>query len=187
MKYTFHSTDPDNFNEIYCPIIFPGVCNRVRWYMQDLTSNHNIIVLDTTDYIIFYTQSDSHTNDTYGTITWNPSKQFTSLSSFMTDFNSQDATDMTLEQTDIGTYRFKSTSGAFDITSMSYNVKQALGFYYVSDGTTLNSSIGTTTTTSSSTTTETSLLANTTDSTTTTSMCYYNEAKTMGYSNFTTV
>ena len=60
MKYTFHSTDPDNFNEIYCPIIYPGVCRRVRWWVNELTSIQNIIVLDTTDYITFYLEGDSH-------------------------------------------------------------------------------------------------------------------------------
>ena len=37
--------------------------------------------------------------------------------------------------------------GYFEITG--YNVKHALGFYYINDGTTFNATAGTTTTTSS--------------------------------------
>ena len=143
-------------------------------------SNHNIIVLDTTDYINFYVETDSHSDD-YSTITWNPSKQYTSISSsFITDFNNQGVTDIQLEQTDIGTYRFTNTAGAFDITGMSYNVKQALGFYYVNDGETIKCTSKVTTSSSSSSDSETSLLANS-------SITYYIEAKAMGYSNFTPV
>ena len=87
MKYTFHSTDPDNFNEIFCPINYLGVCDKVSWYVQELTTNHDVIVLDTTDYIVFEIIGDSHDNDGVGTITWNPSKQYTSItSSFIIDF-----------------------------------------------------------------------------------------------------
>ena len=170
MKYTFHSTDPDNCNEGYCPIIYPGVCRRVRWWVSELTSIHNIVVLDSTDYIVFDAPGDSHIGDTdegllNGNLTWNPTKQYISTTSLMTDFNSSGKTDITLEKTDTGCYQFKGTS-SFSITSMSYNVKQALGFYYVSDGTTLNATAGTTTTTSP---------------------YYYIEAKAMSYSNFTPV
>ena len=64
---------------------------------------------------------------------------------------------------------------------MSYIVKQALGFYYVDDGTELWSEAKTTTTSSSDTTTstdndnETSTLSSTTTDTTTT--YYYIEQK----------
>ena len=82
MKYTFHSTDPDNFNEIYCPIVYQGVCRRVKWWVNELTSNHNIVILDTDDYITFDAPYDSNldedSEDT--TITWNPSKQYVSTS-----------------------------------------------------------------------------------------------------------
>ena len=103
MKYTFHSTDPDNFNEIYCPIIYPGVCRRVRWWINDLTSIHNIVVLDTTDYIVFDAPGDSHLDDDLNntTITWNPTKQYTSTTNLITDFNRSNKTDIILEQTDL--------------------------------------------------------------------------------------
>ena len=134
MKYTFHSTDPDNFNEIYCPISYQGVCRRVRWWVNELTSNHNIVILDTDDYITFDAPGDSHLtnnddeedeeNFDSGVITWNPSKQYTSSSSIKTDFNNADATDITLEVTNSGCYRFKGTSD-FSITDMSYNLWSA--------------------------------------------------------------
>ena len=42
-----------------------------------------LLYLDTTDYIVYNqlyyieTESDEHTDETYGTITWNSSKQYT--------------------------------------------------------------------------------------------------------------
>ena len=147
MKYTFHSTDPDNFNEIYCPIIYRGVCRRVRWWVNELTSIQNIIVLDTTDYITFYLEGDEYLDSPAegGTITWNLSSQYTSISSsLMTEFNNSGKTDLTLSKTDLGMYKFSTVMGYFEIKSMSYNMKQALGFYYVSDNETIKTEIAST-------------------------------------------
>ena len=186
MKYTFHSTDPDNFNEIYCPISYQGVCRRVRWWVNELTSNHNIVILDTDDYIIFDAPNDTNLDQSEDgllggtTITWNPSKQYTSSSSLKTDFNNSGTTDITLELTNSGCYRFK-CSEDFSITGMSYNMKQVLGFYYVDDGTTLTATYGQLSNSSSSNGSYNN------SSGTTTAYYYYIEAKAIGFENFTPV
>ena len=46
-EYNFHSTDPDNFNEVQCPVIYTGTQDRVRWLVSDITTNHNMVVLCT--------------------------------------------------------------------------------------------------------------------------------------------
>ena len=51
--FNFHSTDPDNFNEVKCPIIYTGTSNKVKWYISDITTNHNMVVLSPEDYIEF--------------------------------------------------------------------------------------------------------------------------------------
>ena len=103
MKCTFKYTEHDNFNEIYCSIIYLGICRRVRWWVNKLTLIHNIIVLDTTDYITFYIENDS--DHLSGPITWNPTQQYISITSnSITNFNNADKTDIHFEQTDVGTY-----------------------------------------------------------------------------------
>ena len=137
--------------------------------------------MDTTDYITFNAPYDSNLDDDSddSTITWNPSKQYTSTSSLKTDFNNSGTTDITLELTNSGCYRFKTVMGSFSITGMSYNMKQALGFYYLSDGEEVFSTYGQLSDTSST--------QSSSSSTTTTASYYYIEAKAIGYENFTPV
>ena len=60
MKYTFHSTEfPVNFNEIYCPIIYPGVCKRLRRYVNELTSIHNINELVSKNIIFLFDKQET--------------------------------------------------------------------------------------------------------------------------------
>ena len=60
---------------------------------------------------------------------------------------------------------------AFDVTDMSYNVKEALGCYNENDGETLSSTEGTTTTTTTS--------SSSSSSSSTTSTFYYIESKSL--------
>ena len=119
-EYNFHSTDPENFNEVFCPVIYTGTQDKVRWIVSDITTNHNIVVLSPEDYIEFdyfpiylskyYTEiTDSFTNDINDLLTTH-----TQLT--------------TLKKDTRGIYYFES-SYQIRITDMSYNMKQALGFY----------------------------------------------------------
>ena len=123
--FNFHSTDPDNFNEVKCPIIYTGTSNKVKWYISDITTNHNMVVLSPEDYIEFEDIDLTH-------IKYNLTKYYTTIyDSLMDDINNIFTIytrQCTINKNNRGMYYFES-SNSFTISSMSYNMKQALGFY----------------------------------------------------------
>ena len=118
--FNFHSTDPDNFNEVYCPVIYTGTSPMVKWCVSDITSNHYIVVLSPEDYV------------EVNNVKYNLQKTYLAVTeSLMTDLNEIfSANDLLiiLEKNDLDQYYFTDKS-PFIINSMSYNMKQALGFY----------------------------------------------------------
>ena len=125
MNYTFHSTDPDNYNEVRCPIIYTGVSKFVKWWASELTTLHNIIVLDTSDYIIFENEIGEQR-------TWHPSQRFTDINAnFDISFNNDNKDDdVQIKRTELNTIKLTSFE-YFRIIDMSYNCKQVFGFYYM--------------------------------------------------------
>ena len=128
MNFTFHSTDPDNYNEVSCPIIYTGVCKHVRWWASELTTIHNIIVLDTNDYIKFGVGDELMMDE----LIWHPSQRFTDINAnFDITFNNDnESDDIHIERTELNTIKLTSSSW-FKILDMSYNCKQVFGFYYL--------------------------------------------------------
>ena len=121
-EYNFHSTDPDKFNEVNCPVIYTGSSTRVKWYVSDITTNHNIVVLSPDDYIEF---------DYFDKI--NIDKYYTAIyDNFMTDFNKLISDlpfySVSLKRNNRNLYYFEGTS-EFMITDISYNLRQVLGLY----------------------------------------------------------
>ena len=128
MNYTFHSTDPDNYNEVFCPIFYSGVCKRVKWWVSEITSIHNIIVLNPDDYIKFEIENDLGVREE---VIWHPEKRYTDITSnFDCDFNDDDTVDIQIYRTELNTFKFESTHW-FKIWDMSYNCKQVFGLYYL--------------------------------------------------------
>ena len=130
--FNFHSTDPDNYNEVKCPVIYTGVSPRVRWYINDITTNHHIIVANPLDYITFSTNADFPEEDQF---TIHLKRYYTEITpSFMDDVNEllhKDYVNLTLKQDNRNIYYFEHST-FFWIVDMSYNLKQILGFYYMS-------------------------------------------------------
>ena len=128
MNYTFHSTDPDNYNEVFCPIFYSGVCKRVKWWVSEITSIHNIIVLNPDDYIKFEIENDLGVREE---VIWHPEKRYTDITSnFDLDFNDDETVDIQIYRTELNTFKFESTHW-FKIWDMSYNCKQVFGLYYL--------------------------------------------------------
>ena len=127
--FNFHSTDPNNFNEVKCPVIYTGVSPRVRWYINDITTNHNIIVLEPEDYIKISLDPDFPEM----LYTIKVGKYYTEITeSFIDNFNTllhKEFTEMDLKRDERNLFYFEHTTG-FWIMDMSYNLKQVLGFYY---------------------------------------------------------
>ena len=119
-EYNFHSTDPDNFNEVQCPVIYTGTQDRVRWLVSDITTNHNIVVLSPEDYIEF------------DLIPIYLDKYYTDISdSFMDDINTlfkRHTILAELKKNSRGLYYIESST-QLNITDISYNLRQVLGFY----------------------------------------------------------
>ena len=119
-QYNFHSTDPDNFNEVKCPVIYTGNSPRVKWFISDITTNHNIVVLSPDDYI----EIDD--------IKYNLSKYYTAIyDNFKDDFNKMvdfPIDHIELKKNNRGFFCLEGNYN-FVITDMSYNMKQVLGFY----------------------------------------------------------
>ena len=128
MEYNFHSTDPDNYAEVRCPVIYTGVSTNVKWYISDITTNHNIVVLSKDDYLTIFDEMEE--------IKIVLSKNYLEIG---TDFPDQ-LTEMikakgfiiNVSKNEENCYQFESES-YFEITDMSYNLKQVLGFYYLDD------------------------------------------------------
>ena len=128
MNYTFHSTDPDNYNEVFCPIIYSGVCRQVKWWITEITSIHNIIVLNPDDYIKFQIENELGAREE---VIWHPEKRYTDITSnFDLDFNDDERVDVQISRTELNTFMFTSTHW-FKILDMSYNCKQVFGLYYL--------------------------------------------------------
>ena len=123
--FNFHSTDPDNFNEVKCPIIYTGTSNKVKWYISDITTNHNMVVLSPDDYIEF-----EDIDFTY--IKYNLTKYYTTIyDTLMDDINNIfeiKTRQCKIYKNNRGLYYFES-SYSFTISDMSYNMRQVLGFY----------------------------------------------------------
>lgn len=130
MDYNFHSTDPDNFNEVKCPVIYTGVSQRVRWFISDITTNHNIVVLSKEDYITVQTELEEK-------ITLHLEEDYNAAdSAFINELQTlfQQQVDESVQITKDSLSRLSIVSSVyFDIIDMSYNMKQALGFYYLGD------------------------------------------------------
>ena len=127
MEYNFHSTDPDNFCEVRCPVIYPGVCKQVRWFISDITTNDNIVLAGKDDYIEFWDEMD-WVQRIY------PQKNYTEIGlQFLDDITSltkQTIWSIDIVKNDENCYQFVSDD-FFHITDMSYNMKQIFGFYYL--------------------------------------------------------
>lgn len=120
-QYNFHSTDPDNFNEVKCPVIYTGLSTRVKWFISDITTNHNIVVLSPDDYIEIDYLSEIHLDKYYTAIYDNFIQDFNKLVDFPID-------NLQLKKNNRGFYCFEGNYN-FVISDMSYNLKQVLGFY----------------------------------------------------------
>ena len=130
MDYNFHSTDPDNFNEVNCPVIYTGLSTKVKWFISDITTNHNIIVIGKEDYITIAPEE-------LDTITIHLEEDYNSAdSSFINELQTllQQNINESITVTKDSLNRLTITSTTyFEIINMSYNMKQALGFYYLGD------------------------------------------------------
>ena len=130
MDYNFHSTDPDNFNEVNCPVIYTGCCTKVKWFISDITTNHNIVVLGKEDYITIAPEE-------LDTVTIHLEEDYNSAdSSFINELQNllqQNINDSINVSKDSLNRVIMTSSYYFEIVDMSYNMKQALGFYYLGD------------------------------------------------------
>ena len=129
MDYSFHSTDPDNYNEVRCPVIYTGVCRKVKWYISDISTFHNIVVIGKDDYITLDLGDGEETkvkmNEDYGEAN----------DTFFEDFKNKlhvvtGDKELEVEKDNLGRVSIIS-SISFSISDMSYNMAQALGFYYL--------------------------------------------------------
>ena len=130
MDYNFHSIDPDNFNEVYCPVIYTGLSTQVKWFISDITTNHNIIVLGKEDYITVAPEESPK-------VTIYLEEDYSSAdSSFINELQTllqQNINESINVSKDSLNRVIMTSSYYFEITDMSYNMKQALGFYYLGD------------------------------------------------------
>ena len=127
MNYTFHSTDPDNYNECQCPVIYTGVSKLVKWWASEIISNYNVILLDKSDYIEFELVDNPNKR-------WYPSKRVSVITSNLdlTFDDDNEGNDINIRRTEIDTFKF-SSSQRFSINDMTYNCAQCFGFYYTTN------------------------------------------------------
>jgi hypothetical protein len=136
-EYTYCSIDPDHYNIIQCPIQYNGASEQVTWTVSGLMSYCHLVVLDKDDYIEFKVWgSDEEGNDV--TLTYKLTvKQIhktidaTVISIAITE-GVKTLTNETIQfiKTEEGYSQFIGIDTIFEVTSMSYRMRLALGFYY---------------------------------------------------------
>ena len=122
MEYTFCSTNPDNYDEVICPINYTGASVQIKWYVSFVNGKSNVVLLDTDDYFIA-NDTTYHVQQTYTSLD-NLQKTLTDIFAqavIFADVNAQDHR-VTL-----------SCDTAFIITGMSERLKYATGFHYLSE------------------------------------------------------
>ena len=129
MDYSFHSTDPDNYNEVRCPVIYTGVCRKVKWYISDISTFHNIVVIGKDDYITLDLGDTQETkvklDNDYGEAN---ELFYNDLRDKLRVYTGDK--ELEIEKDHLGRISISSNE-SFSISDMSYNMAQALGFYYL--------------------------------------------------------
>jgi hypothetical protein len=127
MDYTFHSTSPNFFHQVRCPIN-DTVNHKVSWYIKSIIGACNIKVIDEDDYISFRLERvfEIHPDKAYFDLT-------NEKEGFMSWFSSTlSLIGLTFEIDGGGRWCFTSNE-PFEIIGVSYYFKQVLGLYYQSE------------------------------------------------------
>ena len=125
--YTFCSSDPEHFNEVDCPVNYLGVSRQLKWYVSSINTYFSVEMFTPDDFITIECE------DAYYKINLSKSYKDRDNSGLLEDLNvllSNEIDGMTIIPDELSRQAFIHTK-PFSITGMSYNLKQALGFFYV--------------------------------------------------------
>ena len=122
MEYTFCSTNPDNYDEVLCPINYTGASVQIKWYVSFVNGKSNIVLLDTDDYFIC-NNTTYHVQQTYTSLD--------NLQNVLIDIFAQAVLVVDVNAQDHRVTLYKDTP--FTITGMSERLKYATGFHYLKE------------------------------------------------------
>ena len=131
--YTFCSSDPDHFNEVECPVNYLGVSTQLKWYVSSINTYFSVEMFSPDDYIEFCL---SHiTFSEFKKVNLKRSYKDRDESGLLNDLNQLFKDELgdnviSLTTDELGRTKFIG-SIPFDITGISYGLKQTLGFYYI--------------------------------------------------------
>ena len=121
MEYTFNSTDPDQYNEIICPINYTGASIQIRWYVSFVNGKSNIVLLDEEDYFTLT-----------GDVKYNVQKTYTNLENIGSKLSEIFTQADISVQVDHANRIILYADTSFTIIDMSERLKYATGFHYLS-------------------------------------------------------
>ena len=120
MEYTFNSTDPDQYNEIICPINYTGASIQIRWYVSFVNGKSNIVLLDEEDYFTLT-----------GDVKYNVQKTYTNLENIGSKLSEIFTQADISVQVDHANRIILYADTSFTIIDMSERLKYATGFHYL--------------------------------------------------------
>ena len=125
MEYTFNSTDPDQYNEIICPINYTGASIQIRWYVSFVNGKSNIILLDEEDY---FTLDNGESGEKH-----NVQKTYTNLENIGNKLSEIFNPANIGVQIDNAQRILLFSDENFKIIDMSERLKYATGFHYLNE------------------------------------------------------
>ena len=130
--YTFCSTDPDHFNEVECPVNYLGVSTQLKWYVSSINTYFSVAMFSPEDYIEFCIgfSTYSKTYRFYLQKNYKDRDESGLINDLIDLFKTELGEDfLTITTDELGRIKFM-CKNPFDITSVSYGLKQALGLFY---------------------------------------------------------
>ena len=130
--YTFCSTDPNHFNEVECPVNYLGVSTQLKWYVSSINTYFSVAMFSPEDYIEFCVAYVTYSKSTRFYLQKNYKDR--DESGLINDINEMLKEEygkdfLTITTDELGRLKFVCQM-PFEITGLSYGLKQALGLFY---------------------------------------------------------